>query len=57
LNVVVGCMEMICACLCLVERVVHVPTGEKPANLAQASDPRLSESSGVSPWISSWVAA
>jgi len=27
---------MICACLCLVERDVHVPTGEKPANLAQA---------------------
>jgi len=50
-------MEMIYACLCLVERDVHVPTGEKPANLAQASDSRLSESSRVSPWISSRVAA
>jgi len=50
-------MKMIYECLCLVEREMHVPTGEKPANLAQASDSRLSEGSRVSSWISSRVAA
>jgi len=57
LNVAIECMKMIYECLCLVEREMHVPTGEKPANLAQASDSRLSEGSRVSSWISSRVAA